>query len=157
MLRGFVAWEYSAVLAANAKLIPMSVDEIKLAFLTVLQRYQAKRTRSMTPHQQKIVDHLGGIHDLHPRMFRPWSVAGDSELPSHWGYRKKIDGEACYIWYCSALEEQMSGFGMREVALALERAGLLVHDKGERTKVINYAGHSKRFYVIRSQVRFHEP
>lgn len=154
MISGYAGWMFALSVAIDYDLIPLTKQEVRGAFVSVLVEQQTRRGVGQTRQQNEILGSVRHALDRNPKFFVPWADRSNV-FNGMWGYTREFEGERYYLLLPRMLGELCKGFGDRDALRALEGASLLKTNTGEKTLSVrlNPGEKPKRFYAISARIQ----
>lgn len=154
MISGYAGWMFALSVAIDHDLIPLTKQEVREAFVSVLVEQQARRGAGQTRRHDEILGAVRHVLDRNPKCFVAWADRSKL-LNGMWGYTRDFDGERYYLLFPRMLSELFKTYGDRDVLRAIDDAGLLKKNKGGKTLSVrlNSGDELKRFYAISARIQ----
>lgn len=154
MISGYAGWMFALSIAIDHELLPLTKRQVREAFISVLVEQEAQRGAGKTRRHDEILDLVRHALDRNPKFFVPWENRSNV-VNGMWGYTRVMDGERYFLLLPPMLGELAKNYGKNDVSRALDDAGLLKTNAGERTLLVrmNPGDKSKRFYAISARIQ----
>ena len=155
MVNGYAGWLFALSFACKHELFPLTVVEIKNAFVLVLKEHMERRVQGRTPTEEEIIKVVRAAIDENRRRFVDLG-SEDHQRDGLWGYRHAVKGKMYYLFLPSAFARMTKSYGHDDVLSTLKSAQFLRHNKDELMYTVRMPGGegSKRFYAVSEAIRF---
>jgi Domain of unknown function (DUF927) len=155
LVSGLAVWLAVGKLAIKLKVLKLKPEAVTEAMKLVVREYVRRQAHRSTPIGEKVISTVRDLIDRNSNRFPALSMFNRDDQNNVLGYTKGSAQDLFYLFLPGVLEEVLGEkFGLQMALQKLHEAGYLVKN-GEGSQIqVRVAGRRKRFYGIRSSIRF---
>lgn len=156
LVSGLAVWLAVGKLAINLKVLKLKDADVENAVRLIFLEHLGRQAHRTTPIGEKVITTVRDFIDRNANRFPALALFGRNDQNNVPGYTKGTGRELVYLFLLGELEKLLGEkFGLAMALQKLDEAGFLVKNgEGMQVQMRLSNGFRKRFYGIRSSIRF---
>lgn len=156
LVSGLAVWLVAGNLAIKLKVLKLKPSSVTDALRLVLREHLNRQAHRTTPIGEKVISTVRDYIDRNANRFPALSMFANSDQSNPLGYTKGSGRELVYLFLLGEFENLLGKkFGLQMALQKLDEAGYLIKNgEGWQVQMRLHDGLRKRFYAIRSSIRF---
>jgi hypothetical protein len=155
LVSGLAVWVAVGWLAVKVKVLKIKSESVTEAVRLVLREHVSRQTHNTTPIGEKVISTVRNLIDRNSNRFPALTMFDRNDQSQVLGYTKGNGKDRVYLFLPGALEDILGEkFGLQMALQKLDEAGYLLKNGEGWQMQVRLGDQRKRFYAIRSGIRF---